>query len=325
MSRSGTPLRTALLILLALVLLVLAGPRSEADLSWDEVTPGEPIDAWLAEQEAPFDDIRPGTEKGIVWADSVDKRTPYSVVYIHGFSASRLEAYPYPDSIAKALGANLYYPRLPGHGRDGDAMSEVTHQDWMQGVAEAIRVGEAIGDYLIVIGLSTGGALATAAALDPGLNRRMAAQIWISPYFALQDERGELILLPWGNVLLRLMAGESRSWQPQNELHASLGTHGYKSSVLLDLVTIVDAIEEMDLGAVTIPTLLIYSPDDTIVRPDAAILQFDELGSARKDSFVVRRALDLNNHLIVGDALGPENTIPIARRTTEWLRSLGIE
>jgi hypothetical protein len=36
---------------------------------------------------------------------------------------------------------------------------------------------------------------------------------------------------------------------------------------------------------------------------------------------VVRRALDRNMHVLVGDALGPENTIPFARRTVDWLNA----
>ena len=323
-SRSGATIRTALLILLALVLLVLAGPRPEADLSWDDVSPQPPLDEWLAAREAAFDDIRPGTEKGIVWADSVGERTPYAVVYLHGFSASRLESTPYPDSVAKALGANLYYPRLPGHGRDGEALGESKAHEWIQGVAEAIRVGEAIGDSLIVMGLSTGGALAAAAALEPSLSRRWAAQVWISPYFALRDERAGIVLGPWGRVLFRFMAGTERSWTPQNDLHAALGTHSYPSKVILELIAMVNQIEQEDFGPVTIPTLMIYSPDDMVVRPDVGLAQLDELGSTHKDTVVVRRALDRNNHVIVGDALGPENTIPLARRTIQWLAGLGI-
>jgi esterase/lipase len=322
-SRASSTFRTSLLILFALVILVWAGPRAEVDLLWTEVTPEAPLDAWLEASEAGFDDLRPGTGKGVVWADSVGRKTPLAVVYLHGFSASRLEAYPYPDSVAKALGANLFYTRLAGHGRDGEALGASTAREWMQSVAEAIRVGESIGDSLIVIGLSTGGSLAAAAAADPALNRRWKAQVWISPYFELHDSRSDMLMWPWGNVLLRIMASEDRSWTPQNDLHAALGTHTYPSKVLLQLVPMVERIREMDLSAVTLPTLMIYSPDDTVVRPDVALEKLATL-QAVTDTVVVRRATDQNMHVIVGDALGPENTIPVARRTVDWLRSLEL-
>lgn len=313
---------TALLVLIALILLVLAGPRAHVDLAWDEVVIEGPVDEWLAAQESAYDDIMPGKEKGVVWADTTKKRTPYAVVYVHGFSASRLEAHPFPDSVAAALGANLHYTRLAGHGGGGDAMGEATGEAWMQSVAEAIRLGEAIGDSLIVIGLSTGGALATAAAADPELSRRLAAQIWINPYFEVHDTRANMMLWPWGNVLLSIMASEDRSWEPQNELHAYMGTHTYPSKVLLELVATVDAVNELDFSQVTVPTLMVFSPDDRVVRADVGVERFEELGSARKDTILVRRSLDENNHVIVGDALGPENTIPVARRAVEWLTGL---
>ena len=323
-SRTSTAFRTSLLILSALLILVWAGPRADADLSWSDVTPLEPLDAWLAGQEAGFDTIRPGTAKGIVWADSVGKKTPLSVIYLHGFSASRLEAYPYPDSVAKALGANLLYTRLAGHGQDGEALGASTAHEWMQSVVEAIRVSEAIGDSLVVIGLSTGAPLAAVASADSALSRHWKAQVWISPYFKLQDSRSDLVLGPWGRVLLRILAGEERSWSPQNELHAALGTHTYPSRVLLELVAMVREIRELDMSGVTVPTLMVYSPDDKVVRPDWALEKLETLGAAVTDTMVVRRATDLNMHVIVGDALGPENTLPVARRTVDWLRGLGV-
>ncbi len=318
MSRSWT----VLLVLIALILLVFAGPRASVDLDWEEVTITDPVDEWLANQEAAFDDIQEGKEKGIVWADTSRARTDYAVIYIHGFSASRLEAYPFPDSVAAALGANLHYTRLEGHGRGGDALGEATGAGWMQSLAEAVRVGEAIGDSLIVIGLSTGAALVAAASADEALSRKWAAQVLISPYYAAQDERSDMILWPWGNVLLSVLAGENRSWEPQNDLHAYMGTYSYPSKVLLELVATAEAARNTDMSHVALPTLWIYAPDDTVVRPDVALEVFWSIGSARKDTFVVRRSLDKNNHVIVGDALGPANTVPVANRTVEWLNAL---
>ena len=133
-----------------------------------------------------------------------------------------------------------------------------------------------------------------------------------------------MLLWPWGRVLLKIMASEDRSWTPQNELHAALGTHSYPSKVLLQLVPMVRGIRGLDMSGVTVPTLMVYSPDDSVVRPDAALEKLATLGSAVTDTFVVRRATDANMHVILGDALGPENTIPVARRTIDWLRGPGV-
>jgi len=320
MSRS----RTLLLIFIALILLFFAGPRAHVDLSWDDIQVGQPIDEWLDAQEAIFDDLRPGVQKEVIWADSSKARTPLSIVYLHGFSASRLEAVPYPDSIAKALGANLFYTRFAGHGRDGQALGESTVHDWVQSTAEAIKVGEAIGEKVVVIGLSTGATFAAVASLDEELSRNMAAQIWISPNFAVADPRSSMLLWPWGTSILHAIQGETYSWTPQNEKHAALGTHEYPSDVLIEVVGIANAVQDMDFGRITAPTMLIYSPTDQVVDPETTERLYDRLGTHLKDSVMVRSSLDQNNHVLVGDALGPENTISIARRTIQWL-SAAIE
>lgn len=314
---------TALLIVIALFLLVIAGPKAETDLEWTDVAVPEDVDRWLEENEASLGNVQPAKEKAVIWAKTEGERTPFSVVYLHGFSASRLEAAPYPDSLAAALGANLHYSRLAGHGRDSAAMGASTAAEWYQSAVEAIRVGEAIGDSLIIVGLSTGGTLAAAAALDPDLNRRWKAQVWISPNFAVADSRSDMLLWPWGHVLLRLVQGDTYSWEPQNEKHAAIGNTEYDSRVLIEVVSLADAVQEMPFEDIETPTLLIYSKDDLVVDPEVTEELYARMTS-RRDSIVVRRALDHNMHVIVGDALGPENTIPLARRTEEWLKSLGL-
>ena len=50
--------------------------------------------------EAAFTDLRPGTNKGIVWQGADRQRRPWAVVYLHGFSASRLETAPLAEVVA---------------------------------------------------------------------------------------------------------------------------------------------------------------------------------------------------------------------------------
>ena len=52
---------------------------------------------------------------------------------------------PLPDKVAAALGANLFYTRLTGHGQDGAAMAEGSVNAWINDYAEAMAIGRAIG------------------------------------------------------------------------------------------------------------------------------------------------------------------------------------
>jgi pimeloyl-ACP methyl ester carboxylesterase len=125
------------------------------------------VEGYLARTEGQFDDIAPGAEKSIVWAGAKRAKTPFAIVYLHGFSATRQETFPLCDLVAARLGANLHYTRLTGHGRGGRALAEATVSDWLNDAAEAFAIGERLGDKVIVIGTSTGGTLATWLALQP--------------------------------------------------------------------------------------------------------------------------------------------------------------
>ena len=68
--------------------------------------------------EAVIPRIRDGLEKEIVWANPmVHAKTPLSIVYIHGFSASKGEVRPRRTKVADQLDANLFYTRPPVTGR----------------------------------------------------------------------------------------------------------------------------------------------------------------------------------------------------------------
>jgi len=314
--------RTSLLILLALILLALAGPRVSVDDSWDEVTPGEDLSAWIADGEAAYSDIRPEAEKRIVWADSAGIKSDIVVVYIHGFSASRKETAPFADSIAAALHANLFLTRVAGHGRTGDALGGSTAHEWMQSTVEAIRVAEMLGNKIVLIATSNGAALTLWAMMQSELSRNVSAQILISPNIAPADPSSKLLLWPWGRTILRVVQGDTYSWEPRNDLQRDYATYEYPSQVLLELMGFVDLVQDLEFESLNLPTLMIYSPDDQVVDITRSVDMFERLGSASKDSVIVRHALDPSSHVLVGDAMGPENTEWVSERTLAFMRNV---
>jgi hypothetical protein len=67
----------------------------------------------------------------------------------------------------ESLGANLYFARLKGHGRSGDAMLEGSVQGWIDDFAEAVAIGRRLGERVVIMATSTGASLATSAAAGP--------------------------------------------------------------------------------------------------------------------------------------------------------------
>lgn len=192
-------------------------PSSEA------IDIGRDVTFYLEKREARSEGIVEGTQKRVVWAGERGARTDWAVVYLHGFSASSEEIRPVPELIAQALGANVYYTRFQGHGRDADAMYNATTAGWGRDIAEAIAVGERIGDRILAISTSTGATLAAIAAADPVTSGRIDAHVMISPNFGLQNRAAQVLTWPFADWWLPLIAGETREFEPVNELHAQIG------------------------------------------------------------------------------------------------------
>ena len=161
----------ALIVVAALLTATVWLWPAEAPLrlaAYDATLPDD-LDAHLAAREAVFDDLTPGTQKRIVWAGTPGEKTPLALIYLHGFSSTSEEVRPVPDRVAAALGANLYFARLAGHGRTGTALAGATAEDWLTDLAEALAIGTRIGERVILLGTSTGATLATIGLGDPSI------------------------------------------------------------------------------------------------------------------------------------------------------------
>ena len=320
----GRRLISAILILIAAIaVLYLVGPRVATDttVSFDPARIGDDPAAYLAASEARFADIRPGLEKEIVWVSPDRRRTPLSIVYIHGFSASKGEVRPLPDRVAAALGANLFYTRLAGHGRDGPAMAEASVNAWVNDAAEAFAIGRAIGERAVVIATSTGGSLAAWAATQPALSQDVAAMVLISPNFGVQAAGAGLLTGPWGGQIARLVVGPERGFEPANDLQAELWTTRYPTSATLPMAATVKLAAGAPLERATIPALFIISDGDKVVRPDAARHAAGRWGAAHK-LITVDDAGDPSSHVLAGDAMSPATTERLSQEILQWIESL---
>ena len=111
------------MLVLALMAVIALGPRPRLGDPPPPPSLPEDLEAYLRHSEEAVPDLRSGEHKEIVWANGARERTPFSVVYLHGFSADRHEIDPVPRRVAESLGANLYHARLTGHGQDGAALA----------------------------------------------------------------------------------------------------------------------------------------------------------------------------------------------------------
>lgn len=319
-----TVLVAAIVLIAGLAVLYITGPRVQADttITFDPASIGGDPVRFLAEREAGVPNLREGVEKEIVWADpQARSRTPLAIVYVHGFSASKGEVRPVPDMVAEALGANVYYARLAGHGQDGAAMAEATVNQWVNDYAEAVAIGRLIGEQVIVMATSTGAPLATWGATQPALAADIAGLVFISPNFAVNDRGAFLLTMPWGGLIAELVVGKERVLPSANELHNRYWTSTYPVAALLPMAATARLGRETPVETIDIPALFIFSDADKVVRADVTRTMAERWG-APIETMIVEGVPGSSNHVIAGDAFAPQANTLVAGRIEQWIRSL---
>lgn len=280
--------------------------------------------AFLAAREGAVDDLRPGAEARIVWAGAAGQRSDLVVLYLHGFSAGPEEIRPVPDYVAAALGANLVFARLSGHGRDGAAMAEPRAGDWVADTALFLDIARAIGDRVVIIGTSTGGTLAAYAALDPAMAADLAGIVFVSPNFALADPLGALLQWPLARHWVPLVAGAERRFDPINAGQAAHWTTQYPTVATVTLGTLMRHVTDRDPTATDVAALFVFSDADQVVSAQVTRALAARWGGAvtLAPQTMPRSGADPFAHVIAGDILSPAMTAPIASRMVAWISAL---
>lgn len=196
-------------IAIVLVVVYMLGPkidRQDLVIHFPEVpTRLSELSEYVRNREDTVIGLKPGNEAYIQWADSSNKaKTPYSIVYIHGFGASPMEGDPVHRFLATHFGANLFVTRLPEHGISrNNAMEYLSAQKLADAVGEAYQIGKSLGDSVIVVGTSMGGALTLLLASQrPDLK----AVVVYSPAVRDGGEKLNALFKPWSKFLMEKFA-----------------------------------------------------------------------------------------------------------------------
>ena len=281
------------LIIAGLLLAVIgvgyvAGPRPETKLPTGTIPTVTAdltnLDADVARYEANYK-LKRDNGAHIIWADSSKKqKTPYSFVYIHGFSASWGEGSPVNVNVAKHFGSNLYLARTAGHGLDSpDAMVDLTPAEYIESAERALAIGKQLGDKVIIMGTSMGGMLTLYLA---SRHSEIAGIMLYSPCIEVADPAAKLITGPWGQQILdRVMPDKHTYNKDMPESRKKYWYQQYHTNGLITLQTVLDKYATSEtFASVKQPTFLGYyyrdeEHQDPTVSVKAMLKMYDELGT----------------------------------------------
>jgi len=278
----------------------------------------EDIESYVKKSEEKFTDIIPGTEKNILWFKDKNSKTELSIIYLHGFSATRQEVSPLTENIAKHFKANLFLTRLTGHGRSGDAMAEITVEKLLSDTLEAFEIGKLIGKRVIVIGMSTGATLATWLAVKQQIDE-LAGVILLSPNYGLIDPKANWLLKPGAKVWLPIVEGSTYQFEPDNKLQAKYWTWRYPTVSLIPMMKLVDYVLNLSVQKISAPTLVLYSDADSLVDTKKIQQLYAQFGSKIKEIDRISGAQGSQHHVLAGDILSPKTTEIVQSKVTSFI------
>jgi len=279
----------ALVVLIAVVVYLMGPKPPQVELNKDLPSISASIsniDEYVEKNDEGLT-LKPDNESRIIWAnDSVRERTAYSLLYLHGFSASWYEGYLTNVEFARYFGCNAYFPRLASHGiQTEDALIDMTPDRLWESAKEALMIARTLGRKVIIMGTSTGGTLALKLASD--FPEYVDGLILYSPNIRINNKAAFLLSKPWGLQIGRKNAGGN--YRITNEDFDSKECQHwnckYRVEALVFLQQLVDeTMINLTYKNVNEPVFLGYyfkdkTHQDDVVKVDAMLKMFDHLGT----------------------------------------------
>ena len=311
----------------------MAGPRPEVgDLSGE--LPAVNSNLLVLEQEINQREtanplVKPNNQARIVWADSTQKKkTPVSLVYLHGFGASQAEGDPVHTMLAERYGCNLYLARLKEQGIESDsAFKSLTAAKLLASAREAVAIGYALGERVIIVSTSTGSTLALKIASE---HPKLAGLIMYSPLIAPRDEQLYLLNQPWGIQAMETSLGADHLINERTGRTKQYWSRYYHINGYVTLAVLLkETMTEETFRKVTCPAFLGYyykneETQDQVVSVAAMHPMFAQLGTPegqkRKVAFP-----EAGNH-VIGSYIRSHDWQGVYRATDQFMREvIGLE
>jgi pimeloyl-ACP methyl ester carboxylesterase len=317
--------------LMLLVLIYLAGPEPAPvqlngtlpTLSSSSLTA---LEQEIAASEKAMPGLKPDNQARIVWFDSLHKeKTRYSLVYLHGFGASQAEGAPVHTDLARQFGCNIYLARLQDHGLQQDnVFANLTPESYLETAKRAVAVGKAIGENVIVIGTSAGGALTLYIA---SANPEIKGVILYSPAVDLYLKSSVLINKPWGLQIMQTLTGSDfLEFEREDSLESQYWCAQYRLEGVVTLKSLIDAtMTEETFQKVKCPVFLGYyykdeKEHDDVVSVPAMLHMYDQLGTP--EELKTKVAFPQAGHHVIASYIRSNDWQNVNAQTAEFMQNV---
>ncbi len=259
---------------------------------WDKAYFAKPCfddinDQETADQNAQPFFIRPHNRNGI------------GVVVIHGFLASPAEVRGFADRLAQN-GFTTIGVRLKGHGTSPKDLRETSWQEWYESVVRCYKIMQGYTDRIMLVGFSTGGALALQLAADQPDGLEAIAVVSVPIKF--RDAKMMFVPLVHGtNKLVGWLSSYEgvRPFLQNVPEHPDINYQNIPVRGLYELRLLIGELEKR-LADVHCPTLILQGDNDPTVDPKSAEIIYKKLSSVQKELVTI----DSRKHGILMDNIG---------------------
>lgn len=319
-----------LTIAIILALAYMLGPKATVINLYGEY-PNVPVDLvelenYISQKEDTVQGLKLGNEAKIIWADSFNKsKTPYSIVYIHGFGASEMEGSPVNRLLAEHFGANLYLARLPEHGiKRADAMRHMTAEKLMEGAREAYMIGKSLGDSVIVVGTSMGGALTLNLASE---KPDMKAVVLYSPAVGVNGDMLDQFFEPWRKYYAEnFMFEDGMRNTPREGEKAKYWSEEYHVNSFESLAVLIkSSMNDTTFAKISQPLFLAYyykndKEQDFIVSVPKMLDMFEKLGTPEK--YKLKEAFPETSDHVIASSITSKDWQGVLQSTIYFLENI---
>lgn len=221
------------------------------------------------------------------------------IVLVHGFLASPAEMRGFAEKLADQ-GYTAIVPRLKGHGTSPYDLREKSWEDWYSSIRRAYRCMQAFADRVVLVGFSTGGALALKFAADqPDELLGIAA---VSVPIRFKNSKMMFVPLMHGtNKVVRWFSSYEgiKPFLENNSEHPAINYRHMPIRGLYELRRLVSTLESR-LADIHCPALIVQGDKDPVVDPKSANIIHKKLGADYKTLLLI----ESDRHGILMDDVG---------------------